>query len=744
MFNKYTFSILIILLTLSAFSQKKEEKRKTKVTEKKVQNDTLVENLKNVEIKGRSKKTKLETKGFAVNVIETKEASLRNLQTNELLNRTVGVRVRQNSGLGSNVEYNLNGMSGGSVGIFIDGIEISTYGSSFNLNSIPPALIERIEVYKGVLPAHLSGDLLGGAINVILKKGGMKNNLNASVSYGSFNTVQSDISGMYRDSKTGFTLRASSFFSYSDNNYEVWGKWIKNLQPSGREVNVRAKRFNDAFRSFGSRFELGYADVKWANNFFIGYNGSDVYKEVQHGQYMTVPYKGRFTESQAHVLSLNYSKKNIFAKGLDFSLNGAYSDRNEYIQDTVKWLYNWYGERFIGLHGTPLLKLNGAQQGRPTMNTIKQKIINARADLQYRIAKNHKLELNHVFYTIDRTDDDILENVLERDYGASSDLIKNVTALGYELQAFNSKLKTNIFGKYYHQNVDRTDPKAQVVNGQTVRVVDYINNNRSTTGYGMASSFSVAPQFVILASAEKAVRMPSGNEIFGNQGQNLDGNPNLKPEISNNYNLGFRLDSYTINKHRFSFSTSGFIRDTKDKIVIRSNDRATTIVETLPPENLGKTQAIGFEAEMNYVFNNNLNLMLNMSRFNSLYKLKNDSNGRPTSMYNVQLPNEPFFTANGNVQYTLKNILQQKSILNLFYNFGYVHSFNTIWIESDYFTTPTQFIQDMGISYVFPSKKFVMSFDAKNIFNKEAYDNFASQKPGRAFYLKLNYTINNF
>lgn len=744
MFNKYTFSILIILLTLSAFSQKKEEKRKTKVTEKKVQNDTLVENLKNVEIKGRSKKTKLETKGFSVNVIETKEASLRNLQTNELLNRTVGVRVRQNSGLGSNVEYNLNGMSGGSVGIFIDGIEISTYGSSFNLNSIPPALIERIEVYKGVLPAHLSGDLLGGAINVILKKGGMKNNLNASVSYGSFNTVQSDISGMYRDSKTGFTLRASSFFSYSDNNYEVWGKWIKNLQPSGREVNVRAKRFNDAFRSFGSRFELGYTDVKWANNFFIGYNGSDVYKEVQHGQYMTVPYKGRFTESQAHVLSLNYNKKNIFAKGLDFSLNGAYSDRNEYIQDTVKWLYNWYGERFIGLHGTPLLKLNGAQQGRPTMNTIKQKIINARADLQYRIAKNHKLELNHVFYTIDRTDDDILENVLERDYGASSDLIKNVTALGYELQAFNSKLKTNIFGKYYHQNVDRTDPKAQVVNGQTVRVVDYINNNRSTTGYGMASSFSVAPQFVILASAEKAVRMPSGNEIFGNQGQNLDGNPNLKPEISNNYNLGFRLDSYTINKHRFSFSTSGFIRDTKDKIVIRSNDRATTIVETLPPENLGKTQAIGFEAEMNYVFNNNLNLMLNMSRFNSLYKLKNDSNGRPTSMYNVQLPNEPFFTANGNVQYTLKNILQQKSILNLFYNFGYVHSFNTIWIESDYFTTPTQFIQDMGISYVFPSKKFVMSFDAKNIFNKEAYDNFASQKPGRAFYLKLNYTINNF
>jgi len=34
--------------------------------------------------------------------------------------------------------------------------------------------------------------------------------------------------------------------------------------------------------------------------------------------------------------------------------------------------------------------------------------------------------------------------------------------------------------------------------------------------------------------------------------------------------------------------------------------------------------------------------------------------------------------------------------------------------------------------------------DAKNIFNKEAYDNFAVQKPGRAFYVKLNYTFNKF
>jgi outer membrane receptor protein involved in Fe transport len=62
---------------------------------------------------------------------------------------------------------------------------------------------------------------------------------------------------------------------------------------------------------------------------------------------------------------------------------------------------------------------------------------------------------------------------------------------------------------------------------------------------------------------------------------------------------------------------------------------------------------------------------------------------------------------------------------------------------TDFFDVPQQFIHDAGLSYAFPSRKLVVSFDVKNIFNKRAFDNFAVQKPGRAFYLKLNYTINN-
>lgn len=163
------------------------------------------ETLNEVTVRGKTSATELETEGFAVNVIDTKEASLRNIQTNELLNTTVGVKIRQNGGLGAEVNYMLNGLSGSAVRVFIDGIPISVYGNSFNLNSIPPAMIKQIEVYKGVVPGHLADDALGGAINIVLENT-TQSNFNASVSYGSFNTLQSSVNGMYRFKNQGSRL----------------------------------------------------------------------------------------------------------------------------------------------------------------------------------------------------------------------------------------------------------------------------------------------------------------------------------------------------------------------------------------------------------------------------------------------------------------------------------------------------------------------------------------------------------
>lgn len=695
-----------------------------------------------------TEKHEIETQGFAVNVIETKEAAFRNIQTNELLDRTVGVRVRQSGGLGSEVQYNLNGMTGRSIGVFIDGIEISTYGSSFNLNNIPPAMIERIEVYKGVLPAHLSGDLLGGAINIVLKKGNALNNITASLSYGSFNTLQSDLSANYRDAENGFTVKASGFYTATDNNYEQWGKFSKYIEPNGIVTrNYRTKRFFDGYNTLGGRFELGFTDVKWADALLVGYNISDSYNEIQHGQTMGTPYMGRTSEARAHVLNLNYTKKNLFIRGLNITVNGVYSNRNTYIQDTIPWAYNWDGNIRVDLNGNPIRRLGGAQQGSaPTMTDIDRQITNIRSNVSYDIISGHRISLNHIYYTIDRQDDDLLNPLGNSALKNANDLSKNVLSFNYEAQTLDNKLRTNLFAKTYQQSLTSTIYSGSYVDEQFVVTKNVARDNRANTGYGLAASYSLLPKIIIITSAERAVRMPGDDEIFGSPDQNILSSPSLKPERSDNYNAGFRLGTFEFDQHKLSLSTNVFWRNVKDRIMPRTNELLNNQeIEETQYINLGLAQSLGFEGELSYIYQNNLTMMVNFSKFNSLFKQEFDpATGQRMTYYNTQIPNEPFFTINGNVHYRLDHIIQQASELNLFYTLGYVHPFRTIWPKSDWFITPAQYAQNIGASYTFPNRKIVASLDVKNVFNAEVYDNFGVQKPGRAFYLKFTYTINNF
>ncbi|QRX62612.1 TonB-dependent receptor [Dysgonomonadaceae bacterium zrk40] len=693
-------------------------------------------------VKGATEKRIIETKGFAVNVIETEQEGLKNIQTNDLLNRSVGVTVRQNGGLGSAVNYNLNGMSGNSVRIFVDDIPISAYGSSFSLNSIPPSLIERIEVYKGVIPSHLTDDALGGAINVVLKKN-MRNSLSASLSYGSFNTSQANIDGRYRDERTGFTLNLSGFHNYSDNDYEVWGKFVRNILPNGRYEYVRAKRFNDAYRSAGGRIELGFTNVVWANQFFVGYNGSDDYNEIQHGTYMSIPYIGRFSESQSHAFNLLYRKQNFIVKGLDLQLSAVFSNRSQVVNDTVRWNYNWYGEKSLGLYGDPILRPNGAQQGAPTISHTDRDVFTLRSGLAYTIVPRHKVLINHSYYTIDRREFDEMRSEVEQAFVGRRDLQKQIATLSYEMTSHGDRLRSNLFAKFYRQMIDRMDPVLTLDNGEQVRTEERVNSTRKATGYGLALSYALLPELLLLSSAEKAVRMPSENEVFGSIGENIVENPYINPEVSNNFNIGFKAGDYYMGAQRFSFSATGFLRDTRDKIVRQINPRLNDAIQTSPFENLGKTQSLGIEAEANYAYGDKLSLLFNLSRFNTLFNMKEDAGGNRLDYYRKQMPNEPWFTFNSTAQYTLFNLLQKRSQLHIHYSFRFVESFQTTWLDIEDFRVPRQFIQDAGFSYLFPGKKFVVSFDVRNLFDRQVYDNFAVQKPGRAFYLKLNYTINH-
>ena len=352
--------------------------------------DNKAFDLREVVVKGKSQESKIKTQGFAVGVVDLNKLETQSFQATELLDRTSGVKLRQSGGMGSDIQYNINGLSGNSIRIFIDGIPIRNFGSSFSLSSIPPSMIERIEVYKGVVPAQLAEDALGGAINVIMKNKVQKN-LSVSYSYGSFNTNRVDLNGNYRDDKTGFTVRGSAFYNYSDNDYKVWGDQIYITNPITGEMDyITAKRFHDSYQSFGTNFDIGFTNVKWADNFTLGGLFSKMDKDIQHGATMAVVYGDRTSGQKTRMLNVKYSKREI-VKGLSVDAFASYSNSLRNVTDTINKRYNWYGNVYKKPNGDDFTWSSTGEAGDATLAENTEKMFAARANVSYRFFKNNKL-----------------------------------------------------------------------------------------------------------------------------------------------------------------------------------------------------------------------------------------------------------------------------------------------------------------------------------------------------------------
>lgn len=696
--------------------------------------------LKEVMVKASSQSRQLKGKGYAVSVVETQKIALQSVQTMELLDRTAGIRIRQSGGMGSNVQFNINGLSGNSVRIFIDGIPIRNYGASFSLSSIPPAQIERIEVYKGVIPPHLSEDALGGAINVVLKKG-MKTDksLQTSYSFGSFNTHQASITGNYRNEKNGFTALASAFYNYTDNSYKVWGNQVFVSEPPTWSLQyVKTKRFHDIYQSYGLNADLGFTNVKWADRFLVGVLYSDMDKDVQHGGTMEVVYGNRRTGQSTKMLNARYEKSNILKK---LSVTGFVSmtEADRWVVDTVPYIYNWLGHRLWDERQNDYFKWNvgGGEAGKATLANNKERTFAGRGNLIYEFLKNQKLNVNYLFNAFTRDIVDPLLPAAEQELTDTRYLTKQIVGLSYDALYLGEKLKTSVFWKYYLQDVSLKEP----VKVNNVLTQKSISKSVDNNGYGIAIAFNILPKWQLLSSFEKAIRLPESTELLGNTSENVQASYELNPESSYNFNVGLNVGPFEKNRHSLRSDINFFYRDIRDMIM---RGAESTSSGNYSFENLGQILSRGFDFETNYNYNKKLAVAFNLSLFNARYNLRYDSHGAEYSYYGDRLRNAPYFTSNSYVEYDFGSILHKKSNLKINYNLGYVYQFYRNWESiggAGKAIIPTQMTHDLGAVYAFPDSRITCSINGKNLLNAQAFDNWALQKPGRAVYAKISYRI---
>ena len=78
-------------------------------------------NMDEVVVHGKTKTQEVKEQAFAVNAIETKQFANTTADLNQVLNRTAGIKVREEGGMGSDFNFSINGLSGKAVKFFLDG-----------------------------------------------------------------------------------------------------------------------------------------------------------------------------------------------------------------------------------------------------------------------------------------------------------------------------------------------------------------------------------------------------------------------------------------------------------------------------------------------------------------------------------------------------------------------------------------------------------------------------------------------
>lgn len=155
----------------------------------------------------------------------------------DALAKVPGLKLRESGGVGSDMSMMLDGFSGKHIKVFIDGVPQEGVGESFGLNNIPVNFADRIEVYKGVVPVGFGTDALGGVINIVTGKHPKGWSLDASYSYGSFNTHRSYANFSYTSGK-GLMFEVNAFQNYSETTIgwilllnSFWTTVLRSLTP---------------------------------------------------------------------------------------------------------------------------------------------------------------------------------------------------------------------------------------------------------------------------------------------------------------------------------------------------------------------------------------------------------------------------------------------------------------------------------------------------------------------------------
>lgn len=437
----------------------------------------------------------------------------------DILANQTGIRLSQDDILGSSMS--LQGISGQNVKYLMDGVPIvGRQNGDIDLSQINLANIQSIEIVSGPMSVNYGNNALGGTINLITKK------KLAKTAEANINTYLESIGTYNLTARSAIQKNNHQFALNAGRNY--FDGWILDEKISFNQGEQPAD--NSRFQQWKPKLQY-FGDVQYSYVFgknLLRYKGSFITEEIRNLGMPKSPYGEAALDDTYRTRRIDHAVfwTNSFSKLYKMQFQTAYNNF-----DRVK---NTYVRDLTTLGST--LSQNGGDQ-----DTAQFKLLHSRGTIS-RLAGQGPISY-------------------ELGYDINSE-----SASGERIEGGQQSI-----GDY----AIFTSAEYIPVNGLVIRPgIRWAHNTRYAAPLSPALNlrYGMGSHWTLRASYAKGFRAPDLKELyfyFVDVNHNIGGNPNLRPERSNNFNVHVDYAS-RIEKFVYTLEASAFYNDIQNLISLAS------------------------------------------------------------------------------------------------------------------------------------------------------------------------------
>ena len=662
------------------------------------------EEISGVTVSGKSIAHQKKEESMPVTVIDMSNmrGTVSNVQ--DILAKTVGVTLRTSGGVGSSSRISVRGLEGKRIGFFIDELPMTEQTDYLDINDIPVDMIDRIEIYKGVVPARFGGSSLGGAINIVIREYPDKY---ADLSYGyeSFNTHKAQ--GVFKRNlkARGLVFGIGGGYTTSDNNYTFDSPYREGL---------RITRNHDKYRKYiiGGSFK---AKKWWFDEVEFEPVVVKTYKEIQGIEY---DIREAHSESLMAGLANKLTKDNFLTEGLNFDMfSGVVLTKMNFIDKATR-RYEWDGSSY------PTPSRYGGEVGYnfPSDSDDQKLSFINKTNLEYIINERHSFNFNSVFSIAKGTPKDELKTLsLGKQVNFDSRMHSWVSGLTYDLRSLNDVFLNSLTLRYYQYTM-HTQMAPLFVPGKYD--VDLQKNN---WGVNNALRYRFLPSLMGKLSAGYEVRIPSESELLGD-GIGVVPSADLLPERNASANIGLLFDLTGKHPTNAQIEMNFFYMYLQDMI------RYTAGLIGAQYQNFGEMRTLGVEFEAKADVLPSLYAYVNTT-YQDLRDTRDyePASTVPNPTKYKRMPNIPYLMANAGMEFHRENLFggsgqNTRLFADVAFVEEYFYDFELTQLQKR--RIPRSTTIDIGFEHSFLNNKLFISGKLRNVTNEKTLSEFNRPLPG--------------